>query len=64
MRARESATFHKIDDNSLESGDLDEVVASTARSILVSAQASKHVIEEIVLTELEEMSECGAQSNL
>jgi hypothetical protein len=36
--------FHKAGETALESGDLDEVIASTARSILVSAHASKHAI--------------------
>lgn len=36
--------FHKAGENAVESGDLDEVIASTARSILVSAHASKHAI--------------------
>jgi hypothetical protein len=54
--------FHRIDDTTPESGDLDEIVASTARSILVSALASKHVINEIVVTELEETAECGGSN--
>jgi hypothetical protein len=51
--------FHRIDEVTAESGDLDEIVASTARSILVSAQASKHEIVEIVVTPEEETSECS-----
>ena len=51
--------FHRIDDETPESGDLDEITASTARSILVSAQASKHVINEITINDLEEETECS-----
>jgi hypothetical protein len=36
--------FHKAGETAVESGDLDEVIASTARSILVSAHASKHAV--------------------
>jgi hypothetical protein len=54
--------FHRIDDTTPESGDLDEIVASTARSILVSALASKHVINEIITAELEEASACEGSS--
>jgi hypothetical protein len=36
--------FHKAGDGAVESGDLEEVVASTARSILVSVPASKHSV--------------------
>jgi hypothetical protein len=50
--------FHRIKENGTESGDLDEIVASTARSILVSAQASKHVINEIVVPTIAEGAEC------
>ncbi len=42
--------YVKIDDLTQESGDLDEVRSSTARSILVSVPASKHVIHEIIET--------------
>ncbi|HVY70001.1 MAG TPA: hypothetical protein VHH73_08730, partial [Verrucomicrobiae bacterium] len=36
--------FHKAGDTAVESGDLEEVTASTARSVLVSAPASHHNI--------------------
>jgi hypothetical protein len=52
--------YHKIDALTPESGDLDEIVASTARSILVSAQASKHDITEITIAELAETTDCGS----
>jgi hypothetical protein len=38
--------YVKVDDTTDESGDMDEITASTARSILVSATASKHLIHE------------------
>jgi hypothetical protein len=50
--------FHRINETT-ESGDLDEIVASTARSILVSAHASKHIIIEIAASEIEDASECS-----
>jgi hypothetical protein len=50
--------FHRIDDETPESGDLDEIVASQARSILVSAQASRHEIIEIIASAVEEEEEC------
>jgi hypothetical protein len=51
--------YHRIDETSTtESGDVDEIMASTARSILVSAPASKHKITEIVETVEEEEAEC------
>jgi hypothetical protein len=43
--------YVKTDEESVESADLDEVTASAARSILVSAPASKHVIHEIVISD-------------
>jgi len=39
--------FVKTDDTTNESGNLEEINASTARSILVSAAASKHTIHKI-----------------
>ena len=41
-----------VDETTGESNDLDEIIASTARSILVSAPASKHVIHEITESEV------------
>jgi hypothetical protein len=53
--------FHKAGDDAPESGDLEEVVGTSARSILVSAPASKH---NIVVTLHEDASqlteECAA----
>jgi hypothetical protein len=40
--------YQRDTDGATESADQDEIVASTARSILVSASASKHEITEIV----------------
>jgi hypothetical protein len=51
--------YVKVDETTDESGNLDEISASTARSILVSAPASKHTIHEITLEEIEESKECG-----
>ena len=36
--------YHKAGDTAVESGDLEEVHASTARSVLVPAAAGKHAI--------------------
>lgn len=55
--------YHRPNELGAETDDLDEIVASTARSILVSAQASRHEIEEITIEELEAAAECGAESN-
>jgi hypothetical protein len=44
--------YVKVNDGTLESADQDEILASTARSILVSTPSTKHVIHEI--TEEEE----------
>lgn len=52
--------YHRVTEGAVESSDLDEVTASTARSILVSAQASKHVIIEIPAAEVEAANDCGA----
>jgi len=52
--------YQKVDDTTPESGDLDEITASTARSILVSAQASKHDIIEIVPEDVTAGTECSS----
>ena len=39
--------YVKVNDETAESADMDEIVASTARSILVSAPASKHIIHQL-----------------
>lgn len=41
--------YVKVDDTTSESADMDEISASTARSILVSAPASKHDIHELTV---------------
>ncbi len=51
--------YHLIDELTPESGNLEEIVASQARSILVSAQASRHDIDEITIDELEEEEVCA-----
>ncbi|THU40590.1 hypothetical protein FAM09_00295 [Niastella caeni] len=51
--------YHRPIELGPETDDLDEIVASTARSILVSAQASRHEIDEITIEELEEAAECN-----
>lgn len=50
--------FHKISDAVAEGGNVEEVEASTARSILVSAQAKKHTITEITEDDTETVGEC------
>jgi hypothetical protein len=49
--------FHKPGDDAIESQDLDEAVASTARSILVSAPASKHAITVLLHEEADSLEE-------
>lgn len=50
--------YVKVDDITPESADMDEITASTARSILVSAPASKHVIHPIDENEENVQEEC------
>ncbi len=40
--------YQRVEGGATESADQDEIVASTAKSILVSASPSKHAITEIV----------------
>jgi hypothetical protein len=54
--------FHKISDTVPESGNLEEVEASTARSILVSAQAKKHSITEITVNDEEKAGDCATHT--
>lgn len=56
--------YVKVDDTSAESVDMDEISASTARSILVSAQASKHVIHELTLAETNAEEICIDKNNV
>jgi hypothetical protein len=51
-------------DSSTISGDLEAVEASTARSILVSTPASRHVIDNIEDEEIVEVSECAGPPQL
>lgn len=55
--------FVKVDDTTNESGDIEEITASTARSILVSAPASTHLIHEIVLNNLTTPEVCIDKNN-
>ena len=52
--------FQKVDEATPESGDLDVIEASTARSILVSVPADKHQIEEITVSETVQPEVCAA----
>lgn len=51
--------FHKISGKS-ESANLEEIVASTGRSILVSAQASTHQIEQAIETAQSTTNNCNS----
>lgn len=50
--------YVKVDDITPESADMDEITASTARSILVSAPASKHEIHQINETDEDAQETC------
>ena len=50
--------FVKVDELTKESADMEEITASTARSILVSAQASKHNIIPVVINASANVMEC------
>ncbi|HEY6976464.1 MAG TPA: hypothetical protein VH396_09240, partial [Chitinophagaceae bacterium] len=50
--------FQKISDTTGESGNLEVVTASTTKSILVSAPASKHMITEIKVNDEELVETC------
>jgi hypothetical protein len=54
--------FHNVDELTPGVEDLDEITASTARSILVSVQASKHDIEQIDQGEDAVQDECTASA--
>jgi hypothetical protein len=56
--------FMYVNVEAVESADMDEITASTARSILVSASASKHIIHE--LTEADNNAEevCIDKNNI
>jgi hypothetical protein len=56
--------YVKVDDTSAESVDMDEISASTARSILVSTQASKHDIHELTLTGSDTDEVCIDKNNV
>ncbi|MEO7314996.1 MAG: baseplate J/gp47 family protein, partial [Ginsengibacter sp.] len=55
--------YVKVDDTTNESGNMEEITASTARSILVSAPASKHLIHEIVPQDLSVIQICIDKNN-
>jgi hypothetical protein len=55
--------YVKVDDTTAESVDMDEIIASTARSILVSAPATKHVIHELTLVETNAEEICIDKNN-
>lgn len=50
--------MHKIDSVTIQDPMMEEIAATTARSILVSVPASKHVINRIIETEAEMELEC------
>jgi hypothetical protein len=56
--------YVKVDDTTSESSDLDEISASTARSILVSAPASKHAIHELIESEFSADENCTDKNNI
>jgi hypothetical protein len=56
--------YVKVDDTTAESLDMDEISASTARSILVSAPASKHVIHELTLANTKAEEICIDKNNV
>jgi hypothetical protein len=56
--------YVKVDDVSNESTDMDEITASAARSILVSASASKHTIHELVEADNETEEVCIDKNNI
>ena len=55
--------YVKVNETTNESGDKDEIVASTARSILVSTPAVKHSIHEITLEDSEIIETCIDKNN-
>lgn len=56
--------YVKVDDVTAESSDMDEITASTARSILVSATASKHTIHELDEDDTETEETCTDNNNI
>jgi len=56
--------YVKVDDTTNESGDMDEITASAARSILVSATASKHTIHPFIEDESSVAELCIDKNNL
>ena len=50
---------HYAEDRSIIKPDNDEIIASSAKSILVSVPASKHLIEEIPIQSIKEQYECA-----
>ena len=56
--------YVKVDDTTDESGNQEEITASTARSILVSAPAAKHSIHEITINDIDAEEICIDKNNL
>ena len=56
--------YVKVDETTSESSDMDEISASTARSILVSAQASKHVIHKLAMVDTNVEEICIDKNNV
>ncbi|MEP7236206.1 MAG: baseplate J/gp47 family protein [Ferruginibacter sp.] len=56
--------YVKVDDVTNESADMDEITASTARSILVSAPASKHTIHELTDSDAGAEEVCIDKNNI
>lgn len=56
--------YVKVDETTAESVDMDEISASTARSILVSAPASKHAIHELTLADTNAEEICIDKNNV
>lgn len=53
--------YVKVDDTTAESADMDEINASTARSILVSAPATAHTISEITVDTVAVAEDCNCR---
>jgi hypothetical protein len=56
--------FMYVNVEGTESADLDEITASTARSILVSASASKHIIHELIEADNNTQEVCIDKNNI
>ncbi|MBV5311932.1 MAG: baseplate J/gp47 family protein [Prolixibacteraceae bacterium] len=56
--------YVKVDDTTNASGDMEEISASTARSILVSAPASMHTIDPVTVTVNNAIENCVDKNNV